>query len=64
MKYYEKIQQDKVFCASLLSAAYHTADYEDDDYDPMMMKLLDTEYARDGRGLPQDGEGERCRVEF
>ena len=50
MTYYEKIQQDKVFCASLLSAAYNSSDYEDNDYDPMMMKLLDKEYEQDGEG--------------
>lgn len=50
MTYYEKIQQDKAFCASLLSAAYNSSDYEDNDYDPMMMKLLDKEYEQDGEG--------------
>ena len=59
MTYYEKIQQDKAFCASLLSAAYHTSDYEDNDYDPAMMKLLDAEYTQDGRGQPQEGDGEK-----
>ena len=44
MTVYEKMQSDKVFCASMLSRAYNSADYEDDDFDPAMMDVLDKPY--------------------
>lgn len=48
MTYYEKIQQDKVFCASLISEAMNCCDYEDDDYDPVYMDMLNSEYPARG----------------
>ena len=41
MTLYEKMCQDKVFAASVLSSFEHHCDYKDGDYDPVCMKLLD-----------------------
>ena len=43
MTNYERICVDKAFCASAISCAFHSTDYENDDYDPNVMKWLDTE---------------------
>ena len=43
MTNYERIQIDKEFCASCISCAFHSTDYEDDDYDPNIMAWMDTE---------------------
>lgn len=40
---YERMCSDKIFAASVLSAAWNKYDYEDDDYDPAMMKWFDKE---------------------
>ncbi len=40
---YEKICQDKIFCANIISLAMHGDGYEDDDYDPEIMSWLDKE---------------------
>lgn len=43
MTVYERMCRDKVFAASIVSQAYNHADYEDDDYDPVCMAVLDQE---------------------
>ena len=51
MTYYERIQRDKVFCASMLSAALNGGDYQSDDYDPAVMEMLDKQApASEGEG--------------
>ena len=43
MTNYQRMQIDKDFCASVLSSALHSGEYEADDFDPAVMKFLDTE---------------------
>lgn len=43
MTNYERICADKAFCASVISSALHSGEYEDDDFDPAVMNFLDTE---------------------
>jgi|GEM_PF-3948124 len=43
MTVYERICKDKKFAASMLSEALNGCDYEDEDYDPAIMKILDSE---------------------
>lgn len=43
MTCYQRICSDKKFCASLLSRALNSGEYEDDDFDPLVMELLDSE---------------------
>lgn len=38
---YDRMCRDKVFAASILSQAYNHSDYEDDDYEPACMAVLD-----------------------
>jgi hypothetical protein len=53
MTNYERICQDKVFCASVLSEALNHSDYEDDDYDYAVTDFLNAE--------TMDGKNERRR---
>ena len=43
MTNYERICADKAFCASVISSALHSGEYEDNDFDPAVMNFLDTE---------------------
>lgn len=43
MTIYERMCADKVYAASVLSEAFYKSDYEDDDYSPGMMQLLDAD---------------------
>ena len=43
MTNYERMKIDKAFCASVISSALHSGEYEEDDFDPAVMKFLDTE---------------------
>jgi hypothetical protein len=43
MTNYERICQDKEFCASVISSVLHEANYEDNDFDPSVMKWLELE---------------------
>jgi hypothetical protein len=49
---YERMSRDKVFAASVISSVYHNCDYEGDDYDPVVMRLLDSP----GRGRDEKAE--------
>lgn len=44
MTVYEKMCSDKVFAASMLSEALYGVDFEDGDYEPHAMEILDSEY--------------------
>ena len=43
MTNYERICADKAFCASVISSALHSGEYDDNDFDPAVMNFLDTE---------------------
>jgi len=48
---YEKMCIDKAFAAWIISSALHNADYEDGDYDPHIMDLLEAPMNICGRKL-------------
>lgn len=56
MTIYERIQKDKVYCASILSILHHSGEYEPDDYDPEMMTMLDDIAPEIEEGAPNGDE--------
>jgi hypothetical protein len=56
MTIYERIQKDKVYCASILSILHHSGEYEPDDYDPAIMRMLDKDAPKIEEGAPDGND--------